>query len=133
MTLDTSPEGAAERRAKVAELHALNYTTAEIAARIGITPRSVLRAKVAAGLSRPPVPRFTIEEYCAAQKMLDDGAPYAEVARTLGRSHNTLVRHLPGYPRWSKHQASQAAVMGRALARIERAPDLAMPHRIGAA
>lgn len=131
MALDRTPEAAAARRAKIAELHALNYTAPEIAARVGITPRSVLRAKVAAGISRPQVPRFCEAEYRAAKKMLDDGASYHEVGRTLGRSHSTIARHLPGYT-WDKYQASAAAVMGRTMARIERAPNLALNHQVGA-
>jgi IS30 family transposase len=128
---DRSPAAAAERRAHIVELHNLNVSTAEIATRMGITPRSVMRARAAAGLTKPQPTPFTIEEYYAAQEMLDDGASYHEVARTLGRWPGTIKKRLPGYT-LDKYQVSQAAAMGRAMAAIERATSLTAQRKGGA-
>lgn len=36
---------------------------------------------------------------------IDDGAPYAEIARTLGISEETVARHFPGQGRSSEHRS----------------------------
>lgn len=49
-------------------------------------------------MSRPRTPAGLLNK---AARLLDDGAPYAEVSRTLGVSHRTLSRHLPGRSQWT--------------------------------
>lgn len=119
MTVDQSGEARAARRTQIVELTRLGHSAAQIAGRLGITARSVQRGRVAAGLAATQPPRFCEAEYRAAKRMLDDGASYHEVGRTLGRAASTVKRHLPGYT-WDKHQAAHAAALGRAMARLDR-------------
>jgi hypothetical protein len=49
--------------------------------------------------------------------MLADGVHYAEIARTLRRSHRVLAKHLPGHS-CDKYQVAQFAALGRKMAKI---------------
>lgn len=50
-----------------------------------------------------------------AARMLEDGVAYAEVSRTLGVSHRTLSRHLPGRSQWT--DSSEAGRFGAMVRR----------------
>ncbi|MFA4083637.1 helix-turn-helix domain-containing protein [Mycobacteroides salmoniphilum] len=52
------------------------------------------------------------EELEQAQVMLDDGASYHEVGRSLGRSPGTIQRHFPGCS-WTQDQITAHAVVMR--------------------
>jgi len=49
--------------------------------------------------------------------MLEDGASYEEVARTLRRSHTAFRRRLPGYT-LTKKEAAHRAALGRQMAQL---------------
>lgn len=113
------PAAFAERRAQIVNLTALEFTAAEIAARLGITPRTVTRARRAAGIAQQKPPPMSDDEKRAAQRLLDDGASYHDVANTLGRAADTIKRNLPGYT-WDRGRCAEAAALGRVMARLER-------------
>ncbi|MEV0890300.1 helix-turn-helix domain-containing protein [Promicromonospora sp. NPDC050262] len=50
-----------------------------------------------------------------AAQMLEDGASYKEASRTLGVSHRTLSRHLPGRSQWT--DPSEAGRFGATMRR----------------
>lgn len=112
-------ESIAHRRDAVARMTRQGMRVADIAARLKVTPRLVMRDRRKLSLSQPAPTPFTESEYIAAKRLLDDGASYNEVARTIGRTHQTLVKHLPGYT-WTSQQVAQAGAMGRAMARLDR-------------
>ncbi|MET0887686.1 MAG: helix-turn-helix domain-containing protein, partial [Mycetocola sp.] len=72
------------------ELQAAGHSAAEIAAEMGVTTRTVTRWRREAGLTRQlpdfaarPVPA---ERLAQAERLLEDGAPAFEVAKTLHMS-----------------------------------------------
>ena len=109
-----------EITARVAELTRQRLSAPIIAEILGVSTRTVQRARKRAGVSQPAMKLFSDDEKRRAQALLDDGAPIAEAARTLGRSHTTLARCFREHPRWTPAQISEAAAWGRAMARIER-------------
>lgn len=128
------PELVAERRRMVITLTRQGVSASQIADRIGVRKRSVTRIRSAAGIAQSGGSPMTGRELLRARALLDDGASYHEVARTLGRPARTVERHLPGYRKMTPAEASQAAALGRELARLERAPNLQAPqHRKGKA
>jgi DNA-binding CsgD family transcriptional regulator len=92
------------RRAEVVRLTGAGWSAHQIGQLLGITDRSVLRHRVAAGVAQPPVPPVTVEELARADALLADGCSYAEVARTLGRSTSPFRRSFPGRG-WTTEQA----------------------------
>ena len=110
----------AERTRRVAEFTRQGLSAPAIANILGVSTRSVQRARQRGGVSQgAPVP-FSEDEERLAQALLDDGASMGEVARTLGRSRTPLLRRFRDYVRWTPAQAAEAAAMGRAMARFER-------------
>lgn len=109
----------AERQHRIIELTRQGLTTAVIADMLGISQRTVERARHDCGYAEEAAPPMTAEEKAEALARLNDGASYAEVARTLGRHALTIARHCPGYT-WDRSQIAQAAAWGRAMARLER-------------
>ncbi|QDH91840.1 helix-turn-helix DNA-binding domain protein [Mycobacterium phage Phrappuccino] len=93
-----------ERRRLVVAMTRDGHSIREIAEVLDLTPRSVQRHRHDAGITRPPNnDPLTAEECATARALLEDGASYREVARTLGRSAVTLRRRLPGYG-WDREQ-----------------------------
>lgn len=86
-----------ERWARVAELTRQGLSAAVIAEMLHVTARTVARDRVDMGIAQPGPRYMTSEELEAARVMLEDGCSYGEVVRTLGRTYETLKRHLPGY------------------------------------
>jgi IS30 family transposase len=92
----------AERRALVAELTWEGWTAKRIAARLSVTPRTVIRDRVKMdehrilGIAQPARRLLTDEECRRAQELLDDGYSLMEVARTLNRSAHTIGRRFKG-------------------------------------
>lgn len=80
----------------IAELTRARYTAREIAAAVGVTRRSVERARARTGLSKPRSPYLTDAEIRQAEALLADGASYEEVARTLSRCTDNIRRRFPG-------------------------------------
>lgn len=101
----------AEQRARlyerVAELTREGWSSAAIAEDMGTTTRTVTRIRKATGTTtRTNPPPLTAEQLARAKDLLEDGAPYPEVARTLGCGSEVLRNRLPGYS-WTLQQAGQ--------------------------
>jgi DNA-binding CsgD family transcriptional regulator len=106
-----------ERRDRVAQLTHQGHTAKHIANLLGVTPRTVTRDRAARGITQPTPPRVTEIEFARAHAMLEDGASYEEVARTLHRSHTAFRHRFPGY-QLTPAEASQRAALGRQMARL---------------
>jgi DNA-binding CsgD family transcriptional regulator len=113
---DATAEGRAARRARVVALTREGRSATDIAFIVGITARNVSKHRAAAGLTAGYVraDRLSEDELLAAKVLLVDGASYAEVGRTLGRSPDTLAKHLPGYA-WTKADAARQSILSRQL------------------
>lgn len=110
--LSTYYERAEQRRAQVVELTRLGRTIADIAAALRISERHVSRIRAEQGIARPKPPLLSEEELRIAAEMLDDGASYAEVARTLGRHHRAIAVRFPGRG-WDKGEGARLAMYRR--------------------
>lgn len=102
----TTPDTLHDRRSRVASLTRAGLSLTQIADQLGVTDRTVSRDRQRLGIQQPTPPRLSAAEVEAARRLLDDGAPYSEVARTLGRSHSAIARRLPGYA-WTPVQRGQ--------------------------
>lgn len=94
----------AQRRERVVDLTALGHSAPQIAAAVGCTPRTVVRIRARAGISQPAGGPLTDDEIHCARALLDDGASFSEVARTLGRSYRHLRGRFPDVPGWTRQQ-----------------------------
>ncbi|AYD86888.1 DNA binding protein [Mycobacterium phage MilleniumForce] len=92
-----------------------------IAEVVGCSSRTVVRVR-ADGDARVMGPELftplTQEQKDFARYLLDDGAPYNEVARTLGVSWTTIERNFPGYG-WTKRQAAEFTALSKKFRRLE--------------
>jgi hypothetical protein len=96
--MKNDPEELAERRERIAELARNGWDDTRIARELALSTRTVLRYRHRLGLPvREQSPRLSASEIDAAQRLLDDGCSYGEVARTLGRCRATITKHFPGY------------------------------------
>jgi IS30 family transposase len=109
-----------ERRDRVTELTRQGLTAKQIAEQLGVTERTISRDRAARGITQPTAPRVTESEFARAKEMLDDGASYEEVARTLRRSHTAFRHRFPGYS-LTPTEASQRAALGRQMAQLLKA------------
>lgn len=107
-----------ELSAKIAPLHALGLTSTEIAVRVGCSPRTVTRWRAQAGVTQhlpegaaKPVSQVKLR---AAEILLDDGASYREVSRTVHIATHTLRRYFPGRG-YTPQQSAEVAAMARKL------------------
>lgn len=89
----------------------------EIAQRVGVSPRTVSRVRNDAGLG---VPRrlATENDKLRAKQLLEEGASYAEVSRTVGFGQKEVKRWFPGYT-WTQQQRQEAAKMARLMAGLD--------------
>ena len=104
-----------ELRDRVVELKCRGASTSVIIDATGVGERTIYRILRDAGMGKDPN-YMSQDEVDRAREMLEDGASYMEVARTLGRSHSTIKRNLPGYT-WSPEQAGEFAWSIRILKR----------------
>lgn len=113
-------EDQARRDARIAELTGAHRSAREIAELVGVSTRTVVRARGRVGIRKPHhgANRMTADELHRAALMLDDGASYGEVARTLGRSVDTIAKHLPGRSIWKPGSGREILDMRRQLAAI---------------
>jgi DNA-binding NarL/FixJ family response regulator len=111
-------ETAADRRERISELSAQGLTVSTIADKLGIHPRTVQKAREAAGLTTP-VRHATEDERLEAKRLLVDGASYEEVARTLKRASSTIAAWHPGF-QFTDAQKGLAGAMARRMSRLER-------------
>lgn len=95
------PDDRAARDAQIVTLTRAGRSAADIARVLRITKRTVNRVRVRTN-TPAPVRRMPMSEgeIHRAMQMLDDGASYGEVARTLGRGHATIRQRLPGRSCW---------------------------------
>lgn len=103
-----------EDRAEIVRLTAAGVGTVELAARYGVTRRTIGRVREAHGVSKPPKPRYSAELLESARELLEDGCSYNEVGRTLDIAPQNLARRLPGYA-WPPQQAGTHARLVREL------------------
>lgn len=102
-------EATAERRQRVAAMTRQGMSAAIIAEALRTTQRTVCRDRSALGIAGPAPRPLTDEELRTAQALLEDGASYSEVARTLGRADTTIAHRFPGYG-WTPTQGAQWAL-----------------------
>ncbi|UQE74223.1 sigma-70 region 4 domain-containing protein [Gordonia sp. PP30] len=74
------------RAAAVARMTRAGMSSAEIAARLGCTVRTVQRCRAGSGVAEPPPMPYGPEIRKQSLDMLRDGCSYREVAATLGCS-----------------------------------------------
>lgn len=84
------------RRQRVAELTRAGLTAPQIAQDLKVADRTVQRDRVVLGIGRPGPVFFTPEEDQRAIQMLEDGYPFTEVARSLGRHETTITKRYRG-------------------------------------
>lgn len=108
-----------EYRNKVAELTIKGKSANEISEILHISTRTVTRIRTDTGVmaGSRSIP-MTEEEIEKARNLLEAGAPYAEVGRSIGRSHHAITRNLPGYHKWSPAEASRLATLTRKLNKL---------------
>ncbi|ALA48806.1 hypothetical protein XFACTOR_58 [Mycobacterium phage XFactor] len=83
---------------------------------VGCSPRTVTRVRAAADARVMNPDRFTpltADQLEFAEYLLEDGAPYQEVARTLGVSRTTIEKHFPGRAWKPKQIAEYQSLMAR--------------------
>lgn len=99
------------------DLHHAGLASQEIADRLGITRRTVLRRRVRLGVARhtPGTTwRPTPEWEAQARTLLEDGASLREIARTLHCDRATVTRRFKGMG-WTLNEAgSHSQTMRRA-------------------
>lgn len=98
------------------ELTRCGVSAPRIAEQLGVTPRTVTRWRLRAGISEGEARHIAQEVWEEARRILDDGASYGEVARTLGVSRATVARHFPGEG-WSRDQTIRFMIETRGLNR----------------
>lgn len=103
-----------ERDERIVVLTRAGESAAQIAAKVGMTQRGVVRARGRLGVALPAQVWLTIEECQRIKTMLEDGCSYKEVARTLGRSETAIARRFPGYG-WNKKQGAAKREMDKLL------------------
>ena len=99
-------ERTTDRREQVTAMTRQGMTADQIGAALGIAPRNVVRHRVAAGIAQPASVRVTDAQWQTAERMLDDGCPLAEIARTIGADSKTIATHFPGRG-WTKQQVGE--------------------------
>ena len=97
-----------QRRPIVAEYVRQGLDNQQIATQLGVSERTVIRDKRALGLAAPVIPPLPPEKWVEAKQLLDEGAPYSEVARTIGRSWQRVQHRFPGMG-WTRQDAGRYA------------------------
>lgn len=103
-----------DRDERIAELTRAKRTTAEIAAIVGVTTRTVARARNRTGTAQTRNPLLTADELAHTERLLDDGASYVEVARTIGRSPRAIRDAFPGRG-WTRAQMAEHIAVARRM------------------
>jgi len=101
---------------RVRQLTLQGWTAAAIAAELETTERTITRARKRTGCAKPAPRWLTPDEIELAEEMLADGAPVAEIERTLGRPPGSLKNRFAGR-HWTK---KQSGIWARELTRILR-------------
>lgn len=94
-------------REQIAALTRQGKTAAQIAELLGCTERTVSRVRIETGTAKPVSPYsgkpVSPERLEQARLMLNDGAPWSEISRTLHISEHSLAKHFPG-TQWTREQ-----------------------------
>ena len=85
-----------EERDLIVEWTRAGLTAPQIADRLGISDRTVVRVRRARGISQRTA-RYTDAEVAQIVALLERGASYREVARTTGHAPDHIARRWPGY------------------------------------
>ncbi|MEV7768308.1 helix-turn-helix domain-containing protein [Microbacterium sp. NPDC086615] len=102
-------------------MSAAGMSASEIATRLGVTPRTVGRWRAELGIVLRPRNRpITEDEKARALAMLQDGASYKEVGRTIGRCRRHLAHVLPGYG-WTQEEKGRFGALIAKSNRTEKA------------
>lgn len=107
----------AKRQDKIVAMTADGFSASEIASVLGICRRSVYRARQRREVSRPQPGPLTADELSRAERMLDEGYPYTEVAQALGRGLTTISERFPGRGLSRSEVGDYAAMRRRARQR----------------
>ncbi len=105
------------RRARVAAMSRDGVTVKRIADELGVAYCTVVDDRKAIGLTKYEVRPFTVDETERITMMLDGGASYREVARTVGRHRQVIARRFPGHA-WSVEQRTEYTRVLRAFGMI---------------
>lgn len=99
------------RAITASELESTDHlTAAQAAALLRVHPESLRRARRRVKVA---------PDYELAGRLLGDGAPYPEVARTIGITTSRLRRRLPGYSASAEHRSIMASILAtHALRRL---------------
>lgn len=115
MMAGLTQEAVRERRETIARMTREGQSATQIANQLGITKRSVVRNRRAAGVSAGPCyPPIPDDQLAFAKALLDEGASYAEAAASIGRDYKCLTKRFPGYG-WTKSQAMEYRWMNQRL------------------
>lgn len=110
---------APEREEQIVEWTRQGLTAKVIAERLGITERTVVRARARLGISQTVAAPMTAGELDRARQMVADGCSCADIGRTLGRADMTIARHFPEAV-WTPKQVAEASAFGRRMNEIGR-------------
>lgn len=95
-------------RDRVIELTRQGRTAPQIAEQLKRSTRTVQRIRTAAGIVKTQATMpMTPQEIAWAQALLDDGASYNEVARTLGRNMKTIAERFKGCSKWTPRDGGE--------------------------
>jgi len=106
-----------ERNHRIAELVRQGLSNAQVAEAVGVSDRTVTRARKRMGIEGRQCRRATENEKSKALEMLEDGANYKEVGRTLGRSGSQIKTWFPGYS-LTPSEAGKLGVLGKIMNRL---------------
>jgi DNA invertase Pin-like site-specific DNA recombinase len=130
---DTRPATAASAQKHLAKHPAILALVREgvsakvIARRLNVSIRTVSRVRVAAGLPAPSKGASESDKL-RAKELLEDGASYAEVGRTIGFHPQHVKRWFPGYE-WTVEQRNEMADMERRMAALTFTPGIQCDRR----
>lgn len=91
----------------------------EASKRLGCDPRQVSRYRRRAGRAQPAVQPHPAEHRELAARLIEDGCPISEVARTVNATHKTIRHWFPDAPAWTPQEAG---ALRRALGGFEGLP-----------
>jgi hypothetical protein len=116
------PRMPADLREQILELGRDGVHHTDIAEQVGLDAALVRRFLRRAGVVKAGVQyqKLSDEQLARAKAHLEDGASYAEAARSVGARAESLARHFPGYGRDREHRAL--------IAWINQNPDVKALH-----
>ena len=108
-----------DRLAEFIRLDRSGLSARQIAERMHVTSRTVVRWRTQAGLSHRPAKIRTPDVLRErARQIIEDGGSFQEAADTIGVRQQTVRGWFPDIPAWTKSQAGAYAVMVRRLNKV---------------